>query len=233
MDPDPKTRSILVIEDEKKVAQAIRQGLESEGYEAAVAGTGEEGFFLVNTRPFDLILLDWMLPGRNGIEILKVLRSKGDATPVLILTARDTVEDRVLGLDSGADDYLIKPFAFAELLARIRNLLRRGKTDPVFKMKLEDLQVDPGARKVTRGGKPVQVTAREFDLLECLMRNQGRVVPRETLAREVWKESSRATPLNNVIDVHITRLRRKLDDSFDRKLLHTVRGVGFILRAEE
>jgi two-component system, OmpR family, copper resistance phosphate regulon response regulator CusR len=233
MNQDPQKRSILIIEDEKKVATAIRQGLESDGYEAEVAWTGEEGFFLVNTRPFDLILLDWMLPGRDGIEILKTIRGKGDATPVLILTARDAVEDRVLGLDSGADDYLVKPFAFAELLARIRNLLRRGKADPVFKMKLADLQVDSKARKVTRGGKILQFTAREFDLLECLMRNQGRVVPRETLSREVWKESSRATPLDNVIDVHITRLRRKLDDPFDCKLLHTVRGVGFILRAGE
>jgi two-component system copper resistance phosphate regulon response regulator CusR len=233
MNQDPQKRSILIIEDEKKVATAIRQGLESDGYEAEVAWTGEEGFFLVNTRPFDLIVLDWMLPGRDGIEILKTIRDKGDATPVLILTARDAVEDRVLGLDSGADDYLVKPFAFAELLARIRNLLRRGKADPVFKMKLADLQVDSKARKVTRGGKILQFTAREFDLLECLMRNQGRVVPRETLSREVWKESSRATPLDNVIDVHITRLRRKLDDPFDCKLLHTVRGVGFILRAGE
>jgi DNA-binding response OmpR family regulator len=233
MNPDPKTRSILIIEDEKKVALAVQQGLESEGYEAAVAGTGEEGFFLVNTRPFDLILLDWMLPGRNGIEILKVIRGKGDATPVLILTARDAVEDRVLGLDSGADDYLIKPFAFEELLARIRSLLRRGKTDGTVRMKLGDLHVDITARKVSRNGESVAVTAREFDLLECLMRNQGRVVSRETLAMEVWKESARATPLDNVIDVHMARLRRKMDDPFDQKLLHTVRGVGFILREEE
>jgi DNA-binding response OmpR family regulator len=233
MNPDPKIRSILVIEDEKKVALAIRQGLESEGYEAAVAGTGEEGFFLISTRSFDLILLDWMLPGRDGIEILKTIRGKGDTTPVLILTARDAVEDRVLGLDIGADDYLVKPFAFAELLARIRNLLRRGKADPVLHMKLADLQLDSRARKVTRGGKILQFTVTEFDLLECLMRNQGRVVPRETLAREVWKESSRATPLDNVIDVHMTRLRRKLDDPFDTKLLHTIRGVGFILKAVE
>jgi two-component system, OmpR family, copper resistance phosphate regulon response regulator CusR len=233
MNHDPKIPRIIIIEDEKKVAEALRQGLESDGYEAEVAWTGEEGFFLVNTRPFDLILLDWMLPGRDGIEIMKAIRVKGDATPVLILTARDAVEDRVLGLDSGADDYLVKPFAFAELLARVRNLLRREKAEPVFRMNLADLQVDSKARKATRGGKILQFTAREFDMLECLMRNQGRVVPRETLSREVWKESSRATPLDNVIDVHMTRLRRKLDDPFDRKLLHTVRGVGFILRTGE
>jgi two-component system, OmpR family, copper resistance phosphate regulon response regulator CusR len=233
MNPDHKIRSILIIEDEKKVAQALRQGLESEGYDAAAAATGEEGFFLLNTRSFDLILLDWMLPSRSGIEILKVIRGKGDATPVLILTARDAVEDRVLGLDSGADDYLVKPFAFEELLARVRSLLRRGKTDGTVRMKLADLHVDPAARRVSRNGEPVAVTAREFDLLECLMRNQGRVVSRETLAREVWKESARTTPLDNVIDVHMARLRRKIDDHFAIKLIHTIRGVGFILKAGE
>jgi two-component system, OmpR family, copper resistance phosphate regulon response regulator CusR len=231
MNSDLKMRSILIIEDEKKVALAIRQGLESEGYDAVVAGTGEEGFFLASTRPFDLILLDWMLPARSGIEILKTIRGKGDATPVLILTARDAVEDRVLGLDSGADDYLVKPFAFEELLARIRNLLRRGKTEGTVRMKLADLNIDLTARRVSRKGESVPVTAREFDLLECLMRNQGRVVSRETLAREVWKESARATPLYNVIDVHMVRLRRKLDDHFATKLIHTIRGVGFILKA--
>jgi two-component system copper resistance phosphate regulon response regulator CusR len=224
---------ILIIEDEKKVAQALKQGLESEGYLVVAAGTGEEGFFLAETQSFDLILLDWMLPSRSGIEILKALREKGDTIPVLILTARDEIEDRVMGLDSGADDYLIKPFAFAELSARIRNLLRRGKTDLVSSMKLADLEIDPNLRKVTRDGNTLQLTAREFDLLETLMRYQDRVVSRKMLADEIWKGAERVTPLNNVIDVHIARLRRKIDDPFEPKLLHTIRGVGFILSERE
>lgn len=224
---------ILVIEDEQKVARALREGLEAEGYEVATAATGEEGFFLVNTETFDLVILDLMLPGRDGLEVLSTLRRRGLQTPVLILTARDAIEDRVLGLDSGADDYLIKPFAFPELLARVRALLRRGRPDQVLRLKLADLEMDLVTRHVRRGSQVLELTPKEFDLLEYLLRHQNHVVSREMLAREVWKEPARATPLDNVIDVHIARLRRKIDDPFEEKLLKTMRGVGFVLREEK
>ena len=223
---------ILVVEDERKVAKALEQGLEAEHYEVAVAHTGEDGFYLISTQAFDLVLLDWMLPGRSGLEILQAMRTRGLKTPVLILTARDAIEDRVQGLDCGADDYLVKPFAFAELLARIRALLRRGKAEPALRLTCDELEIDMVTRAVTRSGQPLDLTAREFDLLEYLLRNQGRVVSREMLAHEIWKETARHTPLDNVIDVHIARLRRKVDDPFAKKLLHTVRGVGFVLREE-
>ena len=177
-------------------------------------------------------MLDVMLPGRNGFEILARLRKNGVSIPVLLLTARDSVEDRVHGLDAGADDYLVKPFAFPELLARVRALLRRGGPEKPGRMSLGNLVVDAAGRSVSRGGKPIELTAREYDLLEYLLRNQGSVVSREMLARDVWKETARATPIDNVIDVHMARLRRKIDDGFEQKLLHTVRGVGFILREE-
>jgi len=224
---------ILVVEDEPKVADALREGLESEDYEVEIARTGEEGFFLVNARTFDLVILDLMLPGRDGLEILRTLRQRGLQTPVLILTARDAVEDRVTGLDCGADDYLVKPFAFAELLARIRALLRRGRTDQVLRLKAGDLEMDLVTRRVSRGGRPLKLTAREFELLEYLLRYRNQVVSREMLSRDVWHETSRATPLDNVIDVHIARLRKKVDHSFPRKLIHTIRGVGFMLRGNE
>jgi DNA-binding response OmpR family regulator len=220
---------ILVVEDEKKVAKALRDGLEEQGYEVRTAPTGEEGFFLVNSETFDLIVLDLMLPRRDGIEVLRALGKRKLQTPVLILTAKDTVEDRVAGLDSGADDYLVKPFAFPELLARIRALLRRGRSDKLLRLKIADLEMDLVTRKVMRAAKPVELTVKEFELLEYLMRHAGQVVSREMLAREVWESASRATPLDNVIDVTVTRLRRKLDDSAERKLLQTMRGVGFVL----
>jgi len=224
---------ILVVEDEAKVARALKEGLEGEHYDVVVAKTGEEGFFRVNAEMFDLLVLDLMLPGRDGIEILTTLRKGGVQTPVLILTAKDAVEDRVLGLDSGADDYLVKPFAFPELLARIRALLRRGRIDQVLRFKAGDLEMDLVTRKVTRGNQTLDLTAREFELLEYLLRHQNHLVSREMLARDVWKEPSRATPLDNVIDVHITRLRKKVDQDFPIKLIHTVRGVGFILHEGE
>ena len=224
---------ILVVEDEPKVGNALREGLQAEGYEVTLAQTGEEGFFEASAHPFDLIILDVMLPGRDGIEVLNTLRKQGARTPVLLLTAKDAIEDRVLGLDAGADDYLVKPFAFAELSARIRALLRRNKTETGSVLTVGHLDVDPVRRTVIREGQRIELTAREFDLLEYLVRNHGRVVSREMLARDVWKESARATPLDNVIDVHIARLRRKLDDPFDLKLLHTVRGVGFTVNEEQ
>jgi DNA-binding response OmpR family regulator len=172
-----------------------------------------------------------MLPGRDGVEILTALRKRGLAVPVLFLTAKDAIDDRVRGLEAGADDYLVKPFAFSELVARIRALTRRAhRADAVSRLKLADLEMDVTGRAVLRENRELVLTAREFDLLEYLLRHQGRVVSREMLARDVWKESARHTPLDNVIDVHIARLRRKVDEPFKVKLLHTVRGVGFVVR---
>ena len=224
---------VLVVEDEKKVARALKEGLEAEHYEVVVAATGEDGFFRTSAETFDVVILDVMLPGRNGFEILAALRKRGLETPVLMLTARDAVEDRVLGLDAGADDYLVKPFAFPELLARVRALLRRGRTDQVLKLKAGDLEIDLLTRRVTRGGRAIDLTARELELLEFLLRHKGQLVSREMLAHDVWKETARATPLDNVIDVHIARLRKKIDAEPAPKLIHTVRGVGFVLREGE
>jgi DNA-binding response OmpR family regulator len=225
---------ILVVEDEQKVADALREGLEGEKYEVVLERTGESAFFRVNTEMFDAILLDLTLPGRDGLDILRALRARGLTTPVLVLTARDSLQDRVTGLDTGADDYLVKPFAFAELVARIRALVRRGRTAAETpRLTAADLEVDLITRRVVRGGKPVELTVREFELLEYLLRHQGQVVPREALARDVWKETARTTPLDNVIDVHIARLRRKVDADQRVKLIHTVRGVGFLLREGE
>ena len=221
---------ILVVEDEPKVNKALKEGLEDEHYEVVIAETGEEGFFRMTTESFDVILLDLMLPGRDGLEVLTKIREQGITTPVLVLTARDTVEDRIAGLNSGADDYLVKPFAFAEVVARIRALVRRGRPTETLRLSVGDLDMDLVTRKVTRGGETVDLTAREYELLEYLLRHAGHPVPRETLARDVWKETDRGTPLNNVIDVHIARLRRKIDVERSTKLVHTVRGVGFMLR---
>jgi DNA-binding response OmpR family regulator len=224
---------ILVIEDEQKLGQALRDGLQTEQYGVALAHTGEEGFYLAQTESFDLVILDVMLPGRSGLEILKAMRQHGLKTPVLMLTARDAVEDRVRGLDSGADDYLVKPFAFPELLARIRALGRRGVPESSPRLNVADLEVDVEGRSVTRGGQLLELTAREFELLEYLVRHRGHVVSREMLTRDVWKETGRHTPLDNVIDVHVARLRRKVDDQFHQKLVHTVRGVGFVVREDQ
>jgi two-component system copper resistance phosphate regulon response regulator CusR len=221
---------ILLIEDESKVARAVRDGLEAEGCDVTLAATGDEGLRAADTGHFDLIVLDLMLPGRDGLEILSARRGAGDATPVLVLTARDTVHDRVAGLDAGADDYLVKPFAFAELLARVRALLRRGRPEPPPRLAVADLEIDAVGRRASRGGHQLSLTGREFTLLEFLVRHQDQVVSREQIARDVWREPSRGTPLDNVIDVHIMRLRRKVDPEGSARLIHTVRGVGFVVR---
>ena len=224
---------VLIVEDERKLALVLASSLQAEHYDVVVARTGEDGFFRANADVFDLVVLDLMLPGRSGLEILQTLRQRHVETPVLILTARDGVDDRVRGLDLGADDYLVKPFALPELLARIRALLRRGRPSEVFRLKTADLELDLVTRRAVRGDRLLDLTAREFELLEYLLRHQGHLVSREMLAREVWKEPRRATPLDNVIDVQITRLRKKVDIEGNARLIHTVRGVGFVLREGE
>jgi len=224
---------ILVVEDERKIAQILVSALEAEHYDVVVAPTGEDGFFRANAEAFDLVVLDVMLPGRSGLEILRTLRQRRIETPVLIVTARDAVDDRVLGLDLGADDYLVKPFAIPELLARIRALLRRGRPSEVFRLKAADLEVDLVTRRAVRGQRLLDLTAREFELLEYLLRHQGHVVSRDMLAHDVWKEPRRATPIDNVIDVQMARLRRKVDLDGQERLIHTIRGVGFLLRGAQ
>ncbi|HUC74703.1 MAG TPA: response regulator transcription factor [Vicinamibacterales bacterium] len=224
---------ILVVEDEAKVAGALSEGLTGEGYDVVVATTGEDAFFLASEQTFDLIVLDVMLPGRDGLEVLTALRKRSLQIPVLILTARDAIEDRVVGLDRGADDYLVKPFAFAELLARIRALLRRGRVEQALCLKAADIEIDVVTRRAVRAQHLLALTTREFELLEYLVRHQNSIVSREMLARDVWKEPARGTPLDNVIDVHMAHLRRKVDQDFQVRLIHTVRGVGFILREGE
>jgi DNA-binding response OmpR family regulator len=227
------TVRVLVVEDEHKVARALKEGLEGEGYQVVVEDTGEGALARLKTEPFDVMLLDLLLPGRDGMDVLKTIREQGFETPVLVLTARDTLEDRVGGLNSGADDYLVKPFAFVEVLARVRALLRRGGSTGATRLAVADLEMDLVTRRVTRAGRKVEVTLREFELLEYLLRYEGQVVSRGTLARDVWHEASRTTSLDNVIDVHIARLRRKIDAECSVKLIHTVRGVGFMLREGE
>jgi len=230
---------VLIIEDDAVIARGLADGLGQEAFGVKTVGTGDDALRSLAAQIPDLIVLDWMLPGADGMAILRWLRERGTRVPVLLLTARDAVEDRVEGLETGADDYLAKPFAFAELLARIRALLRRSNAhaEP-WRRTLADLEVNFETRLVTRGGQLLELTPREFDLLAYLIRRAGEVVSRDELAREVWREVNRATPIDNVIDVHAARLRRKLDEAPTAKtdvlpkLLHTVRGVGFVLREE-
>jgi two-component system copper resistance phosphate regulon response regulator CusR len=223
---------LLIVEDDSKTARALQSGLQSEGFSVVLAHTGEEGFSLLSSKSFDLIVLDWMLPGRDGIEILTATRARGTKTPVLLLTARNAVADRVFGLESGADDYLVKPFAFAEFVARVRTLLRRVAPPEPLQRQIADVAVDLETRSVRRAGRRIDLTPREFDLLVYLLRQPGQVVTRGMLAKDVWRDVSRETPLDNVIDVHIAHLRRKIDSGRPAPLIQTVRGVGFILRSE-
>jgi len=218
---------ILLVEDEIKLAQAIQQSLEALQCEVVHASSGEDGYFLASNEHFDVLVLDLNLPGRDGIEILISLRARGWHSPVLILTARDGLDDRVAGLDSGADDYLVKPFAFPELHARLRALARRGRADEQTSLTCADLELDRLTRTVVRAGRTLDLTAKEFDLLEFLLRHKGHVVSREMLGREIWGERAQAVPLDNVIDVHMARLRAKIDSPFEHPILRTVRGVGF------
>jgi DNA-binding response OmpR family regulator len=219
---------VLVVEDERKVLRGLEQGLKAEGYDVATATTGEAGLELATSQAFDCVVLDLLLPGRDGLQVLADLRRAGKTLPVLILTARDAVEDRVTGLDAGADDYLVKPFAFAELLARLRVLLRRGRGEGATVFQAGDLELDLLRRRVVRAGAEIPLTPREFELLEYLLRYKNTTVTRAMLGREVWKEPGFA--LTNVIDVFINALRRKLEKGGQRPLIHTIRGVGYTLR---
>ncbi|MGI4830876.1 MAG: response regulator transcription factor [Janthinobacterium lividum] len=222
---------VLVIEDDRKLADALRAGIAAEGYDVSVASSAEEGFFLVHSQHPDLLLLDLTLPERNGLDLLRQIRQQQVDLRIMILTSHNSVPDRVEGLRSGADDYLGKPFSFPELTARIDALLRRFETSPPSEvLRIGDLVVNTRERKARRQGESLDLTAREFDVLLYMAEHRGRIVSREMLAKEVWKENSRFSPLDNVIDVQIARLRRKLDDRFPAKLLQTVRGLGFCLR---
>ncbi|MEN6438133.1 MAG: response regulator transcription factor [Syntrophobacter sp.] len=221
---------LLVVEDEKKVASFIRKGLEEEGYAVDVAFDGETGLEMGCDRIHDLIILDINLPGRDGLSVLRELRARKVPTPVLLLTVRANIEDKVLGLDSGADDYLTKPFAFQELVARVRALLRRQADAKSPVLQLADLTLDPARRAVYRGSRKVDLTAKEYALLDYFMRNQGRILTRTMIAEHVWDYDF--DPETNVIDVYVNYLRRKIDSNSDPKLIHTVRGVGYVLKME-
>jgi DNA-binding response OmpR family regulator len=222
---------ILVVEDERKVAAFVRQGLVEEGHAVEVAGDGEAALAaLEEGQPYDLVILDVMLPKRDGFSVLRALRARRVQTPVLLLTARDGVADKVTGLDLGADDYLAKPFAFEELLARVRALLRRGRGRAEPQLRLADLSLDPATRVVTRGRRRISLTAREYALLEYFLRNTGRVLTRPMITQHVWGMDF--DPESNIIDVYVGYLRRKIDAEGERRLLQTVRGSGYMLSAE-
>ena len=222
---------ILVVEDDRKVASFIRKGLEEEGHAVEVAGDGAAAIErATDGAPWDLVVLDVMLPKGDGFGVLKALRQEGLRMPVLMLTARDAVGDRVTGLDLGADDYLSKPFAFEEFLARVRALLRRGGTGSAPALRLADLTLDPATREVRRGARRVELTAREHTLLEYFLRNAGRVLTRPMLAQHVWGLDF--DPESNVVDVYVGYLRRRIEGPGERRLLHTVRGVGYVLKDE-
>jgi heavy metal response regulator len=216
---------VLLVEDEKRIADFIRKGLSEYGYAVDLAGDGEEALAWVDVAQFDIVVLDVMLPVRDGIEVCRELRGKGVQTPVLMLTARDAIEDRVRGLDSGADDYLVKPFAFAELLARLRALARRERSASGSRLQVGELVLDTTTREVFREGRAIDLTSKEYALLEYLMRHPNQVLTRTMIAEHVWNyDFDNAT---NVIDVHIRNLRRKVDDPFPQRLIHTVRGAGY------
>jgi DNA-binding response OmpR family regulator len=220
---------VLVVEDERKVASFIRQGLQEEGYAVELTGDGESALdLIVQGPPYDLVILDVMLPRRDGFSVVRAMREQGIDSPVLLLTARDRVTDRVAGLDFGADDYLTKPFAFDELLARVRALLRRGQGQRAAVLRVGTLTLDPATRKVARGDRRIELTVREHALLECFMRSAGRVLTRAQLSERVWGLDF--DPGSNVVDVYVGYLRRKIDGPGEPRLLHTVRGAGYVMK---
>ena len=221
---------ILIVEDEPKTGDYLRQGLAEAGFTVDLARDGLDGLHLASTEDYDLVVLDVMLPGLDGWRVLQALRQAEREVPVLFLTARDSVDDRVKGLEMGADDYLVKPFAFAELLARVRTLLRRGtKTKEADTLRVADLELDLPRRRVSRGGRRIDLTAKEFALLELLLRRHGEVLPRSLIASQVWDMNFDSD--TNVIEVAVRRLRAKIDDGFEPKLIRTVRGMGYVLEA--
>ena len=218
---------LLLIEDDRKAARLLAKGLQEEGFVVDVAPTGEDGEEKAAVNEYDLIVLDWVLPGKDGLAVCRALRAGATSTPILMLTARDSVADRVSGLSTGADDYLTKPFAFAELLARIRALLRRSRVAQPAVLRVADLTLDPATRRVTRGDGPVMLTPREYAILEALMRNAGEVVSRTRLTERVWDDATEV--LDNLLDVHVSHLRNKIDHGASVPLIHTIRGVGYRL----
>ena len=221
---------ILLVEDDRRIARFVAKGLREQAYAVDVVGDGDEAVYKLSINDYDAVILDVMIPGRDGFAVCRDLRSAGIDAPIIMLTARDTVQDRITGLDSGADDYLTKPFAVTELLARLRALLRRGHVVRPATIKVANLVLDTGAQRATRGGRALGLTTKEYALLEYLAREAGRVVSRAEIAEHVWDENF--DPLTNLIDVHINRLRRKVDDGFSNKLIHTRRGAGYMLAAQ-
>jgi len=221
---------ILVVEDEKKVASFIKRGLKEKGFAVDVAHNGDDGGFLAEVNPYDLIVLDIMLPGKDGIALCRQLRSAGVNAPVLMLTARDDVQDKVSGLDAGADDYLTKPFAFAEFLARVRALVRRAGPEKTSRMRVDDLELNQVTHRVTRSGRSIELTATEYALLEFLMRHANEVVTRTMISEHVWNNDFDS--FSNVINVYINYLRKKIDQGHDRVLIHSIRGVGYMLKGQ-
>jgi DNA-binding response OmpR family regulator len=219
---------ILVVEDDARIASFLQRGLQESGYSVSIARDGEDGYLDARYNPYDLVVLDLMLPKMDGIEVARKLRVAGNRTPILMLTARDTEADKIQGLDVGADDYLTKPFGFGEFLARVRALLRREAMTRASIMRIADLELDTAARRVWRGGKEIELSGREYALLEYLVHHAGQVVTRDLLREKVWGD---AAVESNVIDVYVGYLRQKIDTPFDRPLIQTVRGVGYQLRA--
>jgi DNA-binding response OmpR family regulator len=222
---------ILLVEDDRRIARFVAKGLREQAYAVDVTGDGDDAFYKSSVNDYDAVILDVMIPGRDGFQVCREMRSAGIAVPVIMLTARDTIQDRITGLDSGADDYLIKPFAVTELLARLRALLRRGQVVRPATILIADLLLDTRAQRATRNGRELSLTSKEYALLEYLAREEGRVVSRAEIAEHVWDENF--DPLTNLIDVHINRLRRKVDNEFSPKLIHTRRGAGYILVSPE
>lgn len=219
---------ILVVEDEKKVAAFIKRGLEEEGYTVDLAHDGAEGVLMAGRTHYDLLIMDVMLPKKDGVSVVRELRQAGSTTPVLMLTARDTIDDIVAGLDAGSDDYLTKPFAFAELSARVRSLVRRSVMERGAELIFADLRMDPVSHQVWRGDREISLTAKEYSLLELLMRNPNTVLSRNMIAEQVWEHSF--DTFTNIIDVYVNYLRKKVDKGYDRKLIQTIRGQGYVLR---
>ncbi len=221
---------ILLVEDEQKVAAFIQKGLTEESFEVDVTANGNEAIEMISKKPYDLIVLDIMIPGKDGVEVCRHIRKQGILVPVIMLTGKDTIDDKIKGLDAGADDYLCKPFSFSELIARIRALLRRDNEYKGIVLRVADLEFDLLSRRVNRAGKVVQLTGKEYALLEFLMRNKGRVVSELEIVENVWDMSY--DPVTNVVNVYIHHLRNKMDRGFSKKLIYTVRGKGYIMKDE-